>query len=159
MTKKLVLIRHGEASYPDKGGDFSRALTELGKEQNSFIANKILEKDCCPEILISSNANRAVQTAQQFAKIWGIEKNKIVERSEIYESTTLELLKLVNQMNDQFNHAVIFGHNPGLSDLAEYFTGFNFQLNTSSALVLEFESSSWSEISKGTGKIILYLEP
>lgn len=159
MTRKLVLIRHGEAEYLPDGKDFSRKLTESGKNQNAFIAHKVLEKDCCPEILISSDAPRALQTAEIFAEVWDVKKNTIIQNHAIYDAPLRRLLQIVAEMDNKYQHAVIFGHNPGLSNLAEYYTGFSFQLNTSSALVLEFETENWKEISGNSGKIILYLEP
>lgn len=159
MTKKLVIIRHGEASHSGGGDDFSRNLTDLGIQQNIYIAEKILQKDCCPEYLLSSNANRALTTAKLFANTWSIPTDGIKILPDIYEASQSKLLQIVNELDDTFNHAVIFGHNPGLSDLAEYLTGLNFQLTTSAALVLEFSHSSWMEISRNSSKILLFLEP
>ncbi len=159
MTKKLVIIRHGEAAYFTGMPDIERNLTDNGSIQNIHIAEKILQKDCIPEYLISSNAKRALDTAKIFANTWNVPIDTIEIRPEIYEASVSNLLDVLYSLNNSYNHAVIFGHNPGLSELAEYLTGLNFDLSTSSALVLEFDIINWADISANTGKPALYLEP
>lgn len=159
MAKKLVIVRHGQASHDLDAGDFNRKLTDLGKSQNEEVANKILQHNCIPDLLISSNANRAFITAKIFAKTWGIDDKKIVINPSIYEATLNKLLNLVNEIENKFNHVAIFGHNPGLSELAEYLTGLNFQLSTSALIILEFDVDNWMEITRNSGKFSLYLEP
>ena len=54
---------------------------------------------------------------------------------------------------------MVFGHNPGLSALASYLTGENFNLGTCNTVLLNVETDTWNELSKDTCTVKQYIAP
>lgn len=84
-------VRHGESkantlgvivSYPEHGRQKDYGLTELGLQQIAHMAEKIKISN---PLIISSDFSRTRESAQEFARIWGVEKitlsSKLRERN------------------------------------------------------------------------------
>ena len=70
MNKTLILARHGKAEKSDVDNfDFKRNLTERGESDVLMVAQQLLNI-ITPELIVSSPANRAYQTAKIFAKVF-----------------------------------------------------------------------------------------
>ncbi len=69
-----------------------------------------------PDLLISSPAKRAIQTARVFANAIKYPKGKILLNKTLYEannaSSNEALLDEVRSMDDQFQSVIVFGHDP-----------------------------------------------
>jgi len=125
--KKLYIIRHAKAENPTfEGTDFERDLLPEGVEKAIQKATLLAQDlDLSTKGLthiISSPANRAKQTAQIFCSVLQIPLDQIHYEIKIYEAHYLELLKVLNDCSSEDAQVLIFGHNPGLSDLIAYLT-------------------------------------
>lgn len=119
------------------------------------MAERILKKDQVPQLIVSSPAMRALFTARHFAQVWGKSAGKIQLELDIYEANTTALLKVVNELDDQYEHVALFGHNPGLTDFANYLSDANiYNIPTSGTVFVEFALDKWSEISYHSGRLI-----
>ncbi|RZL18655.1 MAG: histidine phosphatase family protein [Pedobacter sp.] len=161
MAKKLLIVRHGKAAHGSIDlQDILRDLTADGNTSSIAVAEKLLQKGEVPELLVSSNAKRALKTAQFFAATWNIPKDSILIQPKIYEASVSILLSLIEAFNDEYDFIAIFGHNPGFTDLVNYLSDEQiFELPTSSATLLTFDQSSWAETSKGLGKLFFSIAP
>ncbi len=113
-----------------------------------------------PQQVVSSPAVRALTTAKYFAKTWHIDAAAIVQEAAIYEAGVKTLLSVVNKLDNQFDQIALFGHNPGITDLANYLSnGHIYNMPTCGIVIIEFPFESWSEVSNGTGKIMLFDYP
>ncbi|HEX7493785.1 MAG TPA: histidine phosphatase family protein, partial [Bacteroidales bacterium] len=66
--KKLIFIRHGKAEDPvHEISDFERSLTLKGKIISRLMAQRLMEKEKSPGIIVTSPAFRALETAFIFA--------------------------------------------------------------------------------------------
>src|SRR5277367_736921 len=64
-TRRLTLLRHGEAQAPDScPEDFERALTRRGNIEAHQIAARIVHRDLIPDLILVSPAERAWTTAE-----------------------------------------------------------------------------------------------
>jgi len=161
MIKTLVIIRHGKSTW-DYGGvsDFDRPLKEIGIFNTQAVAQKLKEKGVVPELMISSPAIRALHTATIVGRELYYPMEKIVIEPVIYGESENELLNLIKNTNDQCNSLFIFGHNPLFSELPNKFLKQQIDnLPTSGAVVLQFDISSWNEISRKTLKTELTIIP
>lgn len=161
MGKSLLLIRHAKADRDDLLlADFQRPLNERGQTNAQEMASRIIRKQLIPEQLISSPAQRAITTAKLFASEFEIQHSEIIQESEIYEAKTEILLNLVNNLDESSNFTALFGHNPGLSSLANYLCDeAAINLPTCGIILLRFPFEKWQMLSKGTGELILFDYP
>ena len=161
MSKQLILIRHANA----KSGhfdlaDFDRALDKVGIEEAQEMAFRLRNNQFIPESIISSSAIRAISTARIFAGVWNLEHTSIVEKPALYSSSIPALLRVINGIDDGLNSVALFGHNPEISALANYFIDDGlFSMPTCCTMVINFDVDQWSSISKGLGTMLLFDYP
>ena len=161
MSKTLVIVRHGKSTW-DYGGvpDFDRPLKESGIFNTQAIAQKIKEYGIMPDFIVSSPAIRALHTALITAGALLFPLEKIVINTGIYGGTRDEILEIVTNTDNQFNNLFIFGHNPVFTDLPNLFLKHQIDnLPTSGAVIFEFETSSWKDISKKSVKTEIIFSP
>ncbi len=153
--KTLYLVRHAEAvARHQNKPDIERSLTKAGVKDAQKMARKV-KKDSVPDVLISSTARRAIETARIFAKEFKSSKKAIVENKSIYSARNAEaLLKVVHQIDDAQDSAMIFGHDPRFSEFANFLRRtFTETIPKCGVVCFEFNNVSWSKISKGRGVV------
>ncbi|MBY0425331.1 MAG: hypothetical protein K2Q22_06820 [Cytophagales bacterium] len=80
---------------------------------------------------------------------------KIVPNESIYEASPRTLMDIINGLDNTKSFAVIFGHNPGLTYIAEYLTGAVIgNIPTAGCVLIRFEVDAWSHISKDSGTLV-----
>jgi phosphohistidine phosphatase len=80
---------------------------------------------------------------------------QIKQDISIYEAETPALLNVVNTIDNRYQRAAMFGHNPGFTDFANYLTDANIHnLPTCGVVLIEFPVDDWNEISNGTGTLL-----
>ena len=86
-SKKLYIIRHAKAETIPGINDFDRALTSDGIQHAKQVAAKLATKLTLDEnsIVISSPANRALQTTRIFLDVMGASSFDIQIEETIYE--------------------------------------------------------------------------
>jgi phosphohistidine phosphatase len=160
MGKQLLIIRHAKSDWGNAGlRDFDRPLNKRGKANAPEMAARLVMNQIKPDLMVSSPALRAITTAGFFAEVWNIPNQKIQKDSTIYEAGVRALLTVVNGLPNEYNKVALFGHNPGLTDLANYFDGHIDNMPTCSVLLLEFPFDDWKMVSADTGKVLLFDYP
>ena len=160
MHKRLLIIRHAKSDWNDpKLPDFDRPLNSRGHRNAPEMAERLLKKHLIPQQIVSSPAKRAITTAEYFGGVFDIEKNEIRQEKDIYEASASRLLKLINELDNQYNFIAIFGHNPGLSDLVRNLTGDGFNITTCGIVLIRLFVDDWQVISKGTGELQFFDYP
>ena len=159
--KKLLLVRHAKSDWNDlKLSDFDRPLNDRGHKNAPEMAERLLRKHIIPEHIVSSPAKRAFTTAKYFAKAFGIEKSLIEKNEGIYEASSDDLLKIINDFDNSKNFIALFGHNPGITSLADSLSGaYIGNIPTCGLVLIEFPFEDWRMISYDTGKKLLYDYP
>jgi len=159
--KTLYIIRHAKSSWKDLGiGDHDRKLNERGKLSAPFMGKKLAEKGEQIDIYLSSTAKRAFRTARYIAKAFGLKKNEIIQKNELYHAGQRDMLKMINAIHNSHNSAAVFGHNPGFTDLSNHLTGELIDnIPTCGIVKIEFEVDTWEAISGGNGRLIWFDYP
>jgi phosphohistidine phosphatase len=161
MFKDLYLLRHAEAMEKQPGQtDKERELSTTGLQNATRMGIFLKGEAFLPEIILSSSANRTLQTASLVAEQLKYDTQKIHENPEIYEASTRTLLVVINQLRDQWNTVLLVGHNPSITYLAEYVTGAEIgHISTCGLVHIRFPLSSWEEVTAGNGQYISYKNP
>lgn len=158
LMKRLLIVRHAKSSWDFPHlSDFERPLNNRGKRDVPDMARRFWETAIEPQQLISSPATRALTTAHGFADQLGIKQENVIEDERYYHASSRELQSLIHQVNDELDCIMIFGHNPGLTDLINDLSGFELDnLPTCAICGIDFPVDSWSKARPGTGKKFYY---
>ena len=157
----LTLVRHAKSSWDyEELSDFERPLNERGRRdapQMAQRANKLLGR---PDRLVSSPALRAITTAHVFAESMGLALEEIVLQPRIYEATPQTLVQILRLLDDADPHVMLFGHNPGFSQLANLLAPCPFdEMPTCAVVQLALDIAQWRDAAPGQGKLRHYLFP
>lgn len=113
-----------------------------------------------PNLLLASPAKRAYSTAKSIAKELDYPIEMIQTDERIYHAGVGDLLSVIQNVSDQFKELMLFGHNPGFTDLANDFTGeFIENVPTAGVVAIEFQTDQWSAITLGQGKLLFFDYP
>jgi len=144
--KTLILIRHAAAEAAElEAGDFHRPLSPAGEKEAERMACLIRKEIPKPDMIVSSPADRTLETAHIFARRWGFDKRKILLVESIYQGHPLTRLQtLVHDFDDRFRRIAIVGHNPSLSDLARLFLcRRSTDIPKAGILSIDFATEEW----------------
>ncbi|MDY6790602.1 MAG: histidine phosphatase family protein [Thermodesulfobacteriota bacterium] len=159
--KTLYLVRHAKSSwkYPHLD-DFERPLNKRGRK-SAPLMGKILKKlKVAPDLVISSPANRAAMTARIIADKIKYPLDKIRYSEAIYHVSANALIHFIKQMDDAVNKVMVVGHNPALTDLANYFGGRSISnIPTCGIFCVDLDISLWAKISAHCGKLKFFEFP
>jgi phosphohistidine phosphatase len=151
MSKELLLVRHGLTEAPGfEKKDINRNLTAPGIHQLERLA-KLLNRggQICNQ-LVFSPANRCKQTAKLLSE--QIKTDHVEMINEIYQADRDTLMNIINGLASETAHAILVGHNPGVSFLAAYLTGEDQLLfSPGMAVRITFLEKEWQQVSKNSG--------
>ncbi|MEH6308069.1 histidine phosphatase family protein [Olivibacter sp. CPCC 100613] len=160
MAKHLYLIRHAKSDWSFDLPDFDRPLNKRGLRDAPIMAKRLDLQNLRPDGLVSSPANRAISTAKIFAKELKFPDANIQEEETVYDADVQALLKVINSFPANLDCIALFGHNPGISLLAEYLcSDVSIDFPTCAIAFLSFDVDQWDEISMGTGNLIWFNYP
>jgi phosphohistidine phosphatase len=161
MVKKLFLGRHAESAEAVAGiKDIERDLTAKGYRDAPRVGKYLFEQNLLPDAMISSNAQRAKATAELMAEQLRYEIHKIDFSEDLYNASVRTLLRIINEAQNTWSSLILVAHNPAISYLAEYLSRENIgSIVPGGMVILNFEISSWEEVSEANGKLDLYIQP
>jgi len=157
--KQLLLVRHGKSDWGNASlKDFDRPLNKRGKENAPEMAERLIKKGFKFDLIVSSPAKRAKTTAKFFAEAYQTES--IHYEEAIYEANTTTLLKVVNALDDAADTIIMFGHNPGFTDLANELSDADiYNIPTAGMVLMSFPYDTWKMVSRGTGELVFFDYP
>jgi phosphohistidine phosphatase len=160
--KTLLILRHAKSSWklPDLS-DHDRPLNRRGKRDAPRMGKLLKEKELAPDLVISSTATRAKDTASAVANHSGYKGKKIKFKS-LYAAEPSAYLAVLRELDDKYQRVLIVGHNPGVEELIEMLTGEIHIIPTCTLAQIEFDTEKWSAILRGLtdrGRLIEILRP
>ncbi|NTU60531.1 MAG: hypothetical protein HGA98_05690, partial [Deltaproteobacteria bacterium] len=118
--KRLTLVRHAKSSRKDPSlPDFYRPLSGRGWDEAPEMGRRLAAAGVKPDAFVSSPANRAWSTSQEIASALGFPAEALRVEASIYDAEAGALLRLVRALEPAWEHVLLVGHNPGLTDLAQ----------------------------------------
>ena len=144
---KLVLIlRHAKSSWKEKGiSDHSRPLNPRGKKAAPLMGQILYEEDLVPDVILSSTARRARDTADLAADASGFE-GEIHYLESFYHAWPSDYLDALRSLSSDIYTAMIVGHNPGMEMLLEMLTGQDERLPTAALALIKLPIENWSQL-------------
>ena len=159
--KTLYLIRHAKSSWKDPSlRDFERPLNKRGKRDAPLMGQRLKDRGVVADAIISSTANRALKTAKIIAGELEFPLKKIASKKSVYLADVPTLIKVLRKISDKCGRAMLFGHNPGLTMLANFLSNEQVDnIPTCGVFCMEFEVESWKEVAQGSGKMVFFDYP
>jgi phosphohistidine phosphatase len=155
--KNLILIRHAKSSWDAPVHDKERVLAQRGVRDAHLMAQSISKYIPKLNLIWSSTAKRASETAIIFAQnqMWPLES--IIFKDELYTFDASKLEKVIKSCDDSYENVILFGHNEAITDFVNKFGDiFIDNVPTAGFVSLSFTSDSWTNISNGKTKKILF---
>ena len=155
--KKLLLVRHAKAVHDLSYSDFERPLKKSGMQDAIMMSERLNSELISPQILVTSPSIRTQSTADILSEHLELPKPK--ENSKIYDASQKTLLTIINQFSDDYDFIGLVGHNPGINQLLEYYTGDSREVSPSAIALITFEIDKWEEASHGLGELAWFSSP
>lgn len=161
MPITLYIVRHAKAE--DRAifmPDHDRQLTSDGIIAAARMGRYLHGKAILPDVIISSTAPRAKDTAMVIAEQIGYDPAAIRLDNGLFDGGPKAYLAALNALPDTVQSAMIVGHNPDVSYLAEYLTHQSIGSMSKGAVVtIEFDDVNWAEMSGRTGHVVNNISP
>lgn len=147
--KTLILVRHAKSSWEYKVSDFERPLKPRGFKDADKIF-KVLKNEIHPDIIISSDANRAKTTAELYVNHLNTDKNKINLNHLLYDFSGVNLIQVVKKCKNSVDVLMIFGHNNAITNFVNTYGDVIIDnVPTCGVTIIEFNIENWSDLNKG----------
>ncbi len=146
--KTLYVVRHAKSSWEDMSlSDHDRPLLPIGIKKTNRIVNYLKGKGVKPDLLLSSTAKRAHETAKIIAGGLGYPPDKIQTEQNLYHASPGGILRELYGLTDEIESVMIFGHNPAFTYFVnDYLEETIFNLPTSGLVCIVFETDRWENI-------------
>lgn len=160
IMKTLYLVRHAKSSwkFPELE-DFDRPLNGRGKRDAPMMGQRLRQAGVCPQLILSSPAQRTRKTARALAKAMGYSSD-IRHDDALYDASSEQLLAAVQTVDDTVTTLLLVGHNPELTELVNQLTSHSIDnVVTAGVVSITFSVDHWSEVALGAGQFEKYDYP
>jgi phosphohistidine phosphatase len=142
--RRLILMRHGEAENAMAGtDDRRRRLTPAGQAAALRCGQEIRALGFSPEIILCSDAERAVATMHAVVRSAGLVGVATKIQPELYLADDHSVIQTCEDEDDAMETILMIGHNPGWSEAATVLCGTPLSLGTAQAALLEHSADEW----------------
>lgn len=159
--KTLYIVRHAKSSWDHPGlADHERPILEKGIKRTQLVCDYLVENNYNADLIISSHAVRARQTASVIADGLNYPEENIQISSSIYHGDIDALFDQLFELPNDVKSVMIFGHNPTFTSFANYFLQRKIDwLPTSAIVCIEFETDKWEHIANARKKAKFVITP
>ena len=160
--KTLYLMRHAKSSWSfDELSDRERPLNDRGRDDAPRIGQALAKRHITPALVVSSPAVRALSTAVLVAREVDYPHDKIQVEPALYEADLDTVVAIIRELPDEANSALLTGHNPTFTDVANYLSPspLSGELPTAGLMCLRFLVDHWAEIGPANAEFYFYEYP
>ncbi len=168
MTKTILLLRHGKSDWSVPGrADFDRPLAKRGKKDAPRMGQVLTMFDSVPDIILSSPAKRAKQTAKKTAKACGY-TDPIQWAESFYGGDSDDLIVALQRLPAPIERPMLVGHNPTMEETISVLLcgevdswqgGCEIRFPTAALVCLDVDIYNWSHLRPGDATLRWYLIP
>ena len=150
--KTLVIVRHAKSSWDNLSlSDHDRPLNKRGLRDAPVMGARLAKWGPPVDRVISSSAARALTTAEFITQEMGLPWDEILIEHALYHATEEEMLEIIQDQDDYIDGLMLFGHNPGMTYLANDLSNLDLSnLPTCGVVILQFNVDSWRKVGEDT---------
>jgi phosphohistidine phosphatase len=159
--KTLFLLRHAKSSWDDsKLKDFERTLSGRGLTDAPTMGARFLDRGKQVDCIISSPAVRAKSTAKLFAEAIGFPVADLASNPELYFAGAPMFLKATSLLDEDFDSAILVGHNPAITEFANTMAGTDIEnIPTCGLVELTLPIDNWSDVELASATLVNFDYP
>ncbi len=160
--KTLYLMRHAKSSWSfDDLTDRERPLNDRGRHDAPQIGQALAKRDIHLDLIVSSPAVRALSTAVLVARELKYPHDTIKVEPSIYEADLDTLLDVIHGLPDEANAVLLTGHNPTMTDIANYLSPspLSGEMPTAGILCLRFQAEHWADVKRANAEFYFFDYP
>jgi phosphohistidine phosphatase len=138
--RTIILVRHAKSGWDNANQpDFERTLNKTGKKEAAEISRI--------DMIISSAANRTVETAQIFAQTFKYDAKEIVALKNLYHAGSEEYWHTIQAIDNTIKTAILLGHNPTITEVAcQLSKDFSTDhMPTASLVAAQLNAKKWTD--------------
>nr|VFK24402.1 MAG: phosphohistidine phosphatase [Candidatus Kentron sp. MB]VFK30671.1 MAG: phosphohistidine phosphatase [Candidatus Kentron sp. MB]VFK75353.1 MAG: phosphohistidine phosphatase [Candidatus Kentron sp. MB] len=164
-SRELLLLRHAKSDWRTAESDFHRPLSKRGERDAPRVGKWLHRWGLRPDLVISSPAIRARQTACKVGEALGIEEEQIEWKTRIYDSSPGILLAVLAECHEQSGRVLLVGHNPELARLLVYLCGSALEMPVDGKVLPTATLArigmplDWRELQPDSGALISVTRP
>ncbi len=164
-SKTLFLVRHAKSSWKEANcPDQQRPLNNRGRRDAPRLGQQLALWSShgfpTPQLILSSSAIRARETARLICCQMAEPQPEIVLHDQLYQADCHQLLQAIRRLDDQLQTVMVVGHHPGLPELVSLITNQRLErLPTCGLVVLGTVCQSWGDVGTKPGVLLLIKSP
>ncbi|PIQ18044.1 MAG: phosphoglycerate mutase [Flavobacteriaceae bacterium CG18_big_fil_WC_8_21_14_2_50_34_36] len=148
--KTLYLTRHAKSSWEEEVIDHQRPLSKKGEKDIIKVSEYVASNFKKPDLIISSDANRALTTALQFKKAFNVQENRFIKNHDMYDFSGANVLQIIQNCSNDVDILMLFGHNHAFTVIANKLGDkYIDNLPTCGFVKIDFDIKSWHSLTKG----------
>ena len=148
--KSLLVMRHAKSSWDNQYlADHDRPLNERGKRDARRMGELLKQLDLLPDLIISSTAERARNTAERFVLAADYERDLRLTRN-FYHADPEDYLQYLRELGVEFDCVMLIGHNPGMAELVYDLTGVDTRFTTANIAHITLPLGNWADLQEST---------
>ena len=159
--KTLTIVRHAKSSWnhPDLS-DRQRPLNSRGERDAPVMGKRIVAHGIRPSLIITSPAKRAWTTAKIIAAEIGYPTEFLQREDSLYLASLDDLLGAVVAQDAGFNSLMVVGHNPGLTEFANFLIpGLTNNLPTAGMVSVQMDQDDWNLYQQPKAELLAFDYP
>ena len=157
----LTIVRHAKSSS-DLGDvdDWARPLNRRGLADCKSMRDHLRERIPAPDLVLTSDAARAVQTCQVLVDAFHLEGGSVRLLRDLYLASDETVLAVLDEHAAGRDHVAVVAHNPGLTDLYNRLLDEPIDnLPTFAVARIEIPGETWSRVPARGVRLLDYLAP
>lgn len=159
--KTLYLMRHAKSSWKHAElNDLERPLLEKGLKRTRLVIEYLQEKNTNIELIITSNAVRAVDTARIIAHAFKVDENNFRIEKGVYMADADSFFDQFFDLPEKVTQVMMIGHNPSITNFVNTFLDEKIDyLPTSGVVAINFDTDHWEELSLASHQLRFIVYP
>ncbi len=156
--KTLYLVRHAKSSWKHDVDDHKRPLKNRGERDGRLVSKKVNAEIDPPQKIISSDATRALATAEFFKNALEISDANFENNHELYDFSGQNVMRIIKSLDDDLDTVMLVGHNHAFTSVVNMLGNrYIDNVPTCGFVMLQFDEKKWSDIT--TGKTVKTIFP
>ena len=151
------MVRHAKSSWKHDVIDHQRPLKGRGRNDGALVASHVKEHFNAPQRIVTSDAVRALTTAQYFKDAFGISDADFHPTHDLYDFSGRQVMEIIKGLDDSHDCVMIVGHNHAFTSIVNMLgSSYIDNVPTCGFIVLEFDTDHWKEVTTGTTKATVF---
>ena len=148
--KTLLMLRHAKSSWADPWmDDHDRPLKARGERDAPRMGKFIRQQELTPDLVITSTAKRARQTAELMVEAAQYD-GEVRATRQIYHGDPEDYIEVLQRLPQKYERVMIVGHNPGMEELLELLTGEFERMKTATLAEIRLPIAAWLDLDDTT---------